>query len=115
MKTWHHSGFNIYCGPAIFPDDQEGIINLARYIIRAPISQGRMYYIPMDETLDGKAKVIYKSKSSNLKETFAAVDFLARLVTHIPNKGEQLVRYYGYYSNKSRGLRKKQILTKFLV
>jgi hypothetical protein len=28
-------------------------------------------------------------------------------VTHIPNKGEQMVRYYGYYSNKSRGMRKK--------
>ena len=27
--------------------------------------------------------------------------------THIPNKGEQMVRYYGYFSNKSRGLRKK--------
>ena len=24
-----------------------------------------------------------------------------------PNKGEQMVRYYGFYSNKSRGLRKK--------
>src|SRR5690554_3123184 len=35
------------------------------------------------------------------------MDWLAQLVTHIPNKGEQLVRYYGYYSNKSRGLRKK--------
>ena len=29
------------------------------------------------------------------------------LITHIPNKGEQMVRYYGFYSNKSRGLRKK--------
>ncbi len=29
------------------------------------------------------------------------------MVTHIPTKGEQMVRYYGYYSNKSRGLRKK--------
>ncbi|CFX31179.1 Uncharacterized, partial [Syntrophomonas zehnderi OL-4] len=29
------------------------------------------------------------------------------LVTHIPNKGEQIVRYYGYYSNKSRGMRTK--------
>ena len=36
-----------------------------------------------------------------------ALDWLARLVTHIPNRGEQLVRYYGYYSNKSRGMRKK--------
>ncbi|MCP3896476.1 MAG: hypothetical protein GY683_01155 [Moraxella sp.] len=32
---------------------------------------------------------------------------MAQLVTHIPNKGEQMVRYYGYYSNKSRGMRKK--------
>jgi len=32
---------------------------------------------------------------------------LAQLTTHIPNRGEQMVRYYGYYSNKSRGLRKK--------
>ena len=36
-----------------------------------------------------------------------ALDWLAQLVTHIPNKGEQMVRYYGFYSNKSRGLRKK--------
>jgi hypothetical protein len=28
-------------------------------------------------------------------------------VTHIPNKGEQMVRYYGFYSNKLRALRKK--------
>ena len=41
---------------------------------------------------------------------------LAQLTTHIPNEGEQaveslkderMIRYYGYYSNKSRGLRKK--------
>jgi hypothetical protein len=29
------------------------------------------------------------------------------LSSHIPNKGEQMVRYYGYYSNVSRGRRKK--------
>ena len=29
-------------------------------------------------------------------------------MTHIPNKGEQLVRYYGYYSNKARGVRRKE-------
>ena len=40
-------------------------------------------------------------------KTFDALDWLAQLTTHIPNKGEQMVRYYGFYSNKSRGLRKK--------
>ncbi len=29
------------------------------------------------------------------------------LSSHIPSKGEQMVRYYGYYSNVSRGRRKK--------
>ena len=32
---------------------------------------------------------------------------MARLVTHIPNKREQTVRYYGYYSNKCRDVRAK--------
>jgi hypothetical protein len=28
--------------------------------------------------------------------------------SHIPDKGEQMVRYYGYYSNISRGRRRKE-------
>ncbi len=32
---------------------------------------------------------------------------MARLGAHIPGRYEQTVRYYGHYSNKSRGLRKK--------
>ncbi|MEE9612699.1 MAG: hypothetical protein V3W19_15715 [Desulfatiglandales bacterium] len=27
--------------------------------------------------------------------------------SHVPNKGEQMMRYYAYYSNVSRGRRKK--------
>jgi hypothetical protein len=66
-----------------------------------------MTYLPAKETLDGQAKVIYRSKDGRTSKTFEALDWLAQLVTHIPNKGEQMVRYYGYYSNKSRGMRKK--------
>jgi hypothetical protein len=80
---------------------------LARYIIRACFSQERMTYIPVKDTLDGQAKVIYRSKDGRASKTFEALDWLAQLVTHVPNKGEQMVRYYGYYSNKSRGMRKK--------
>ena len=53
-------------------------------------------------------KVIYTSKDSKTSEIIPALEFLARLITHIPNKGEQLVRYCGYYSNKARGIRKKE-------
>jgi hypothetical protein len=30
------------------------------------------------------------------------------MCSHVPNKGEQMVRYYEYYSDVSRGKRKKQ-------
>ena len=35
------------------------------------------------------------------------LDFLAEFTQHIPAKGLHLIRYYGWYSNKSRGMRKK--------
>ncbi|MCJ7541527.1 MAG: transposase zinc-binding domain-containing protein [Desulfobacterales bacterium] len=107
MMNWRHSGFNVYCGNAIWPHNDEGLENLARYIIRASFSQERMTYIPANDSSDG-AKVVYESKDGKTSKTFEAVDWLAQLVTHIPNRGEQMVRYYGYYSNRSRGDRKKQ-------
>ena len=35
------------------------------------------------------------------------LDFLAELTQHIPPQEAHLIRYYGWYSNKSRGMRKK--------
>jgi hypothetical protein len=40
-------------------------------------------------------------------KTFDALEWLAAMCSHVPNKGEQMVRYYGYYSNVCRGQRKK--------
>lgn len=107
MMGWHHSGFNVYCGKTLWPGNEEGIENLARYIIRASFSSERMTYIPADDTQTGTAKVIYESKDGRISKTFDALDWLAQLTTHIPNRREQMVRYYGYYSNKARGMRKK--------
>ena len=41
-------------------------------------------------------------------QVFEPLDFLAELTQHIPNKGEHLIRYYGHYSNKARGMRARQ-------
>ena len=40
-------------------------------------------------------------------EVFSACDWLAVLTAHIPNAGEHLVRYYGWYSNVNRGKRRR--------
>ncbi len=41
-------------------------------------------------------------------EVFSPCDFIAAITQHIPDKSFQLVRYYGWYSNKMRGQRNKQ-------
>ena len=33
--------------------------------------------------------------------------WLAAMCSHVPNKSEMMVKYYGHYSNVSRGKRKK--------
>lgn len=41
------------------------------------------------------------------KKVFDALEWIAAMCSHVPNKGEQMERYYGYYSNVSRGKRKQ--------
>ena len=107
LMNWRHSGFNVYCGNPLWPGSQKGLENLSRYIIRASFSQERMTYIAGADCPGGQAKVIYRTKDGATLKTFDALDWLAKLTCHIPNRGEQMVRYYGYYSNKCRGPRKK--------
>lgn len=33
MLSWHHSGFNVYCGPTIWPNNDQGLEDLARYTL----------------------------------------------------------------------------------
>jgi hypothetical protein len=110
LSAWKHSGFHVFCGNRISPNDDTAMENLARYIIRASFSQERMQY------LDQEGKVIYTAKAcpgprSGDKKTYAkvfpALEWLAAMCTHIPNRGEQMVKYYGFYSNVARGKRQK--------
>jgi hypothetical protein len=50
-----------------------------------------------------ESKVLYQSKDGKKEKAFDALEWLAAMCSHGPNKGEQMVRYYGYYSNVSRG------------
>jgi hypothetical protein len=41
-------------------------------------------------------------------QVFDPLDSLAEVTQHIPDPGEHLIRYYGWYSNKTRGQRSKR-------
>lgn len=96
MKT-----INVFCGLRIQPGEEEAMEDLARYIIRASFSQERMTYVPEE------SKVIYKSKDGKKEKTYDALEWLEAMCSCVPNKVEQTVHYYRYYSNVSRGKRKK--------
>ena len=102
ISSWRHSGFNVYCTDRIYPRDTTSMENLARYIIRASFSSERLNYTA------SKYRVIYKSKDGKGTKEFDALDFIASICSHIPNRNEQMVRYVGFYSNVCRGKRKKQ-------
>ena len=71
--------------------------NLARYIIRASFSQERMSY--QRET----GQVEYQSKNGLQTKAFDALEWLAAMCSHVPGKGEQMVRHYGYDSPAPAG------------
>jgi len=58
--------------------------------------------------LRDEATVVYRAKKGRETKTFGACEWLAAMCSHIPNQGEQMVRYYGYYSNVCRGKRQKE-------
>jgi hypothetical protein len=94
--------------------------NLIQYIARCPFSLSRM--IKITEA----GQVIYKTEhdgcrrfpdpaSENLKsgvsrnfQIFDPLDFLAEVTQHIPEPRAHIIRYFGWYSNKARGVRAKQ-------
>lgn len=107
MKWRYTSGFNVHNEVRIKPDDEKGIENLSQYIIRNTFSLEKLKYG------EGDSSVIYRSKMTHGKnkknfQVFSPLEFIAAVTQHIPEPSFQLVRYYGWYSNRMRGDRRKQ-------
>lgn len=95
MLSWRHTGFHVYVGSRPLsqdccPNDQNGLEKFAT-IIRACFYQERMVYIPVEESADGVAKVLYTSKDGKTQKIFDALDWLAQLVVRVPDRYEQLI------------------------
>jgi hypothetical protein len=105
MLGWRYSGFSVHHQVCVSAEDAEGRKKLARYMLRAPMSLAKMTY-------DAKSgSVLYRSKMhAGLKRNFQVMEgaeWLELLLRHIPDRYEHLVRYCGWYANRSRGERAK--------
>ena len=96
-----HSGFSAWIGERIMPEDAPARLFLSRYIDRAPVANDRI------EIVDDI--ITYHHQSEHLPTAaFDPLEFLAALSVHIPDKWEQTVRYYGWYSARTRGVRRRR-------
>ena len=94
MLAWHHSGFSAYVGRPESGRNTEKLESLAQYIVRGAIALERL------STAGGDAgKVIYRSNKfhpghgANFR-VFDALNFIAHLAAHIPNRHEKRVIWY---------------------
>jgi hypothetical protein len=71
---------------------------VGKYIIRPILSQERLAF------LESEGKVGYRwGRDSAERETMDYLEFIARVTSYIPDKGQVMVRYYGLYANAHRG------------
>ena len=109
LLSWRHSGFSVHNRVRVEPEDGPAVERLARYIMRPPISLERMQW-------SGNGEVFYQPKGGHdgrvrelgdATEIFDPAEFLARVIMHVHEPRRHLVRYYGAYSNVSRGKRRR--------
>ena len=120
MRSWPHSGFSVDQSVYLPAGDWAGIERLVGYMTRWPFRRSRLVKV----TKTGQ--VIYKAEKDACRafpdpqrdelargpqrnfQILDPLEFLAEFTQHIPPQGAHLIRYYGWYSNKARGLRRKQ-------
>ncbi len=119
MRTWKHTGFSVDQSVYLPAGDLAGIERLLQYITRCPFSLSRL--VKVTDT----GQVVYKAEKQSCRafpdhngngiasgpkrnfQVLPPLDFIAEFTQHIPPKGSHLIRYYGWYSNKARGMRNK--------
>jgi len=94
---WKHPGFSVFQGDSVAPDDHETRERPARYCVHPPMALDRLHYDPNTRQVsyDPKNHDRGAGPDSAASTPCSALDFLAALCTHIPDAGQQLIRYYG--------------------
>lgn len=94
MYTLHSEGFYVRAKPNDCTPDQT-IKYITRYLGRPVIAASRI------DLYDGEQVTFHYTRhedDSLVTETIPALDFIKRLIIHIPEKHFKMVRYYGIYA-----------------
>ena len=84
---------------------------VGKYMLRPVLALERLTFLEPED------KVGYRwgrDGPGQETEVMDYLEFIARVTSHIPDKGQVMVRYYGLYANAHRGMIKKASLGFFL-
>jgi hypothetical protein len=100
ILSWRHTGFNVHS--RVRAKTKREAERVGKYMIRPLLSLERL---SLDER---EAQVGYRyGKEPGEVERMDYLEFIARVTSHIPDKGQVTVRYFGLYANAYRGKVKK--------
>ena len=100
LLGWRHSGFSVKTTQRFVPGERTRLERLARYLTRVVLAVGAVKLLP-----GGRVRV-ETAPDPQTGRTFVELDRLDlvhALCQQIPDAGMHMVRYYGAYSNRTRG------------
>jgi hypothetical protein len=107
ILTWrHNSGFSVHNEVRLKARDAKGLENVAQYVIRNTFLLAKLSYIAKTGMVIYRSKMSHGGSKRNF-QTYSPLEFIAAITQHIPDRLVQMVRYYGWFSNRMRGDRQK--------
>jgi hypothetical protein len=99
LLSWRHTGFSVDNSVTVYPSDEQGLERLARYMIRSPVSLQRLHYLPQTQQVFYQTN---KGHDQDDSEIIDSMEFVARVLMHVPDLNKAYIHHYGIYSNRSQ-------------
>jgi len=108
LLSWRHTGFSVHS--RVRAKAKPEAERVGKYMTRQVLSLERLSF------LEQEGKVGYRSGQDGAEsETMDYLEFIARVTSHIPDKGQVMVRYYGPDANAHRGRVRKAGISPFAL
>jgi len=89
LLSWHHSGFSAH--GAVRVEDRKGAVRLGRYMIRCPIVLKRLTWEKETGEVVCRGRPSRRGGPDGGEARWDVLEFLARVVDHIPEPSQQTV------------------------
>ena len=96
ILSWRHTGFNVHS--RVRARTKTEAERIGKYMVRPILALDRLSF------LEGEGRVGYRHGDDGAElERLDYLELIARVTSHIPDKGQVMVRYYGLYASAHRG------------